>query len=65
MSFILKKPDSPTKKQFFYEFMGYGENQDMGPFTMEGTLQLFPLDKLQEKDGGKGFKKVKMGKFNL
>lgn len=46
MSFILKKPESPTKKQFFYEFMGYGENQDMGPFTMEGTLQLFPLDKL-------------------
>jgi len=32
---------------------------------MEGQLQLYSLEKLQEKDGVKNFKKLKLGKFHL
>lgn len=47
-----------------YPIVCYGEN-NMGPFIMEGHLNVAQLDKVREKDGLKGFKKVKLGKFTL
>lgn len=47
-----------------YDMCGYGEN-DIGAFTMEGQMNLLPTEKLHEKDGVKGFKKIKLGKFSI
>ena len=43
---------------------GYGEN-DIGPFTLSGSMTLRSQDKLQERDGFKGFKKIKVAEFTL
>mgnify|MGYP007026482715 CR=1 FL=1 len=49
-----------------YPIVCYGEN-DIGPFIMEGHLNVWQLDKIKEKDGPKekGYKKLKFGKFTL
>lgn len=64
---IMNKQRSPTTgyvKKATYSLCGYGEN-DMGPFTIEGQVNLVTQDKIFEKDGLKNFKKMKVGKFEL
>lgn len=51
-------------KKATYLLGGYGEN-DIGPFTLSGSMTLRPQDKLQERDGFKGFKKIKVAEFTL
>eukprot|EP00347_Sterkiella_histriomuscorum_P006888 403351054 len=62
-SFILRKP-SNLKKANHFDICGYGEN-NIGPFTMEGSLSLNGFEKLQEKGGVKNFIKLKLGKFHM
>lgn len=59
---ILGKPSKGHERRF--PVFCYGEN-NIGPFVMEGNLSITHLDKVKEKDGLKGFKKVKFGKFTL
>jgi len=64
---IMNKSRSPTTgyvKKTTFEIGGYGENE-MGPFTLEGTITLIPQDKMFEKDGLKNFKKMKVAKFEM
>ncbi len=66
-SIIFGKARSETTgyiKKSSYQLYGYGEN-DLGPFTLEGTLNMSPLDKIQEKDGLKTFKKIKFAEFTM
>jgi hypothetical protein len=51
-------------KKTSYFLGGYGEN-DIGPFTLEGTMTLRPQDKMTERDGFKGYKKLKVAEFSL
>lgn len=62
-SFILRKPLN-TRKLNTYDMCGYGEN-NIGAFTMEGQMQMLPIDKIEEKDGVKDYKKIKLGKFSI
>lgn len=64
---IYLKSRSPTSgyvKKNTFVVGGYGEN-DIGPFTLEGTVTLIAPDKMQEKDGLKNFKKLKVAKVEL
>ena len=66
-SFIFKKSRSATSgyvKKNTFEVGGYGEN-DLGPFTLEGLITLIAPDKIQEREGLKNIKKVKVAKFEL
>lgn len=47
------------------DFCGFGENVDIGAFMLEGTCQFFSMDKLKEKEGIEGFKKLKLAKISL
>ena len=62
-SFILRKPKKQRKHEYF-DICGYGEN-DIGPFVMEGQMQFLGMEKIQEKEGVKNFKKIKLAKFHL
>lgn len=50
------------KKGAQYHIGGYGENE-IGPFTVEGTVTLQGQDKIQERDGMQALKKVKIATF--
>lgn len=45
------------------DFCGFGNNEDIGPFLLEGSTTFFSFDKLKEKNGIQGFKKVKLAKI--
>ena len=47
------------------DFCGFGDNTDTGPFLLEGSTTFFSFDKLKEKNGIQGFKKVKLAKIGV
>ena len=51
-------------KKTAYHLCGYGEN-DIGPFTLDGSMTLRNNDKIQEKDGVPGYKKIRVADFSL
>ena len=51
-------------KKTSYYLCGYGEN-DIGPFTLNGTITVRNGDKIQEKDGVPGYKKIRVADFTL
>jgi len=59
-----RNPITGYVKKLTFSLGGYGEN-DMGPFTLEGSITLVSEDKVFEKDGLKNFKKMKVAKFEL
>jgi hypothetical protein len=62
---LSRSPTTGYVKKSTYCLGGYGENA-LGPFTLDGTMTLRGgLDKMSEKDGLKGFKKLKVADFTL
>ena len=59
-----RSPITGYIKKATYLLGGYGEN-DIGPFTLSGSITLRPQDKIQERDGFKGLKKIKVAEFTL
>jgi hypothetical protein len=51
-------------KKTAYHMCGYGEN-DIGPFTLDGTMTVRNSDKIQEKDGVPGYKKIRVADFSI
>jgi hypothetical protein len=51
-------------KKTSYQLCGYGEN-DIGPFTVNGTMTVRNNDKIQEKDGVPGYKKIRVADFTI
>ena len=46
------------------DICGYGENQNIGVFMINGSGSFIPAEKLKEKNlGSDGSKKVKIGKI--
>lgn len=51
-------------KKTSYQLCGYGEN-DIGPFTVNGSITVRNGDKIQEKDGVPGYKKIRVADFTM
>jgi hypothetical protein len=51
-------------KKSAYQLCGYGEN-DIGPFLLDGTMTVRSGEKIQERDGVPGYKKIKVAEFTM
>jgi hypothetical protein len=59
-------PGSAPLKENCIEVVGYGSNDEMGSFLLQGHIELFTSNKLREKEmANQSMKRLKLAKFAL
>lgn len=65
-SILLRKALEQPSKANSIEVVGFGQNDEMGTFTLQGSIELFSTQKLKEKEmANQTMKRLKLAKFTL